>query len=173
MARTRNKSLVDAVDTPTVCRVTGVPSSTLHAWVRDGLVAPSYRPPTGRRATCWWAYQDVVAVRALKALRQAGCPMQTIKKVKGLLDRESDGFGNRVLWWTGSDIEVVDSMGEVQSALRRPGQLVFLHFLAIQLGDWHKEVVEKSASDVRKIDAEHLRSLAEKRKARLKDQLRA
>jgi DNA-binding transcriptional MerR regulator len=138
--------------------------STLHQWVKDRLVVPTYRAPSGRRATCWWSFRDVVAVRAIKSLRDAGCPMQSIKKVKAMLANEPESFGTRVLWWSGSDIEIVDAMGTVTSALRAPGQLVF-HFVTIPLGALEADVIANSEGHIDRIDPVRLRRLSRIRQA--------
>jgi hypothetical protein len=82
-----------------------------------------------------------------------------------MLDAEPEGFADRILWWTGTDIIMIESWGEIRSALKRPGQLVF-HFLAIPLGQWHKTTVQQCVSAVKEIDPGHLRELAEQRERR-------
>jgi len=158
-------SPIAALSTPAVSRITAVPPSTLHSWMNKKVVWPSIRDSSGKRATCWWAFRDVVVVRTVKALREAGCPMQTIMKVRKILNQEKDGFEGKILSWTGSDIEIVESWGEVRSTVKHPGQLVF-RLIAIPLADVQKEVIRVAGDDVKHVVPSHLHSLTEMRHSR-------
>jgi DNA-binding transcriptional MerR regulator len=133
------EQVIRAIPTPAVCRLTGVAPATLDYWVRANLVAPSVRGSNGRRVTRLWSVGDAVCVRAIKALRDAGCPLQVVRKVKDVLSQlGEDAFKDQILYWDGSDVLGVDRWGELQSLRRRPRQLM-LHVVAIPIADWAQE----------------------------------
>ena len=129
-------NIVQGFSTPAVSRLSGVPMSTLHYWARQGVVTPTLRASVGRRATRWWSLQDLVAARAVKALRESGCPLQTLARAHSVitdawLERPEDS----VLYWDGVDVLALSSLGDVTSVLRHPGQRV-LHIVAIPVHQW-------------------------------------
>jgi DNA-binding transcriptional MerR regulator len=146
-ARQQPAQVIDGLSTPAVCALVGVPLSTLEYWVRTGLVSPSIRPSVGKRATRWWSISDVVVVRAIKALRQAGCPLQRVREVKTLVEGTwGEPLESVVLYWDGSDVLGVERWGTVRSALKHPGQQMF-HLVALPMDAWRREV-EESAEKV-------------------------
>lgn len=127
------------LSTPAVCRLAGVAPSTLNYWIRTGLVKPSIAASRGKRFDRWWSISDVVLVRAVKALRDAGCPLQTLRKAKAQVERyENEGLGDVVLFWDGGDVLVLEKWGTLRSAVVKPGQQV-LHLVALPLQTWMKE----------------------------------
>ena len=139
--------VIDGLSTPGVCALVGVPLSTLDYWVRTGLVSPSIRPSAGKRATRWWSISDVVVVRAIKALREAGCPLQRVREVKALIERKwGEPLESVVLYWDGSDVLGIERWGTVRSTLKHPGQEM-LHLVALPMDTWRREV-EASAEKI-------------------------
>jgi DNA-binding transcriptional MerR regulator len=135
------KVVIQGFPTPEVCRLTGVAPSTLDYWVRERLVSPSVRESGGRkRVTRFWSVGDVVLIRAIKALREAGCSLQILRGVKAELDSVGEqGIREQVLYWDGSDVIGVDKWGNLHSLRRKPRQQI-LHLVAIPLGDWTEDV---------------------------------
>lgn len=132
--------VINVLETPAVCRLVGMPPATLDYWVRTGLVTPSARSSEGRRVPRLWTIQDVLVVRCIKALREAGCPLQRVREVKAVLaKRWSEGLGDHVLYWDGGDIVGIDPWGNLQSLLRKPSQQL-LHVLAIPIAQWRTEI---------------------------------
>lgn len=132
------------LETPRVCALTGVKPQTLDYWVRTKLVSASVRPSAGRRVTRLWSVKDVVVVRAIKALRDAGCPLSKVRRVKKLIEEcwEQD-LTATVLHWDGLDALAVRPWGEVESTILRPGQQV-LHLVALPLDRWIAETESQS-----------------------------
>lgn len=127
------------VPTPLVCSITGVAPSTLDYWILKGLVRPSIREGSGRRATRYWSVRDVVVVRSVKALRDAGCPLGVLRKIKPTLDElGEDGLSGNVLVWDGADVLVIDKWGNLESLRKRPRQQM-LHIVAIPVADWERD----------------------------------
>jgi DNA-binding transcriptional MerR regulator len=136
----RPRHLVASLETPSVCAFAGVKPQTLDYWARTGLVVPSVRASAGRRIPRLWSVKDVVIVRAIKALRDAGCPLAKVRRVKRLVE---DSWGQdltaTVLFWDGRDVLAVRPSGEVESMLLRPGQQV-LHLVVLPLHHWVTEI---------------------------------
>lgn len=150
------------LSTPAVCRLAGVAPSTLNYWVRTGLVKPSIAASRGKRFDRWWSIADVVLVRAVKALRDAGCPLQTLRKAKAQVERyESEALGDVVLYWDGGDVLILEKWGTLRSAVVKPGQQV-LHLVALPLQTWMKET-EREAEP---ISAASLRSRSASRRTK-------
>lgn len=138
---------------PSVCAITGVPPSTLNYWARTGVVVPSLRTSAGRRATLWWSLSDLVAVRSVKALRDAGCPLQTLRRIQTVIaETWSEDLGSSVLHWDGVDVIRVGPFGEVESLVRHPGQEV-LHVMALPIGRWQADLAQQAEV----VDIEKLR----------------
>lgn len=132
--------------TPEVVALCGVPASTLASWVARGLCQPSLAASGGRRrATQYWSVRDVVMVRAIRTLREAGCPLAVLEKASEVLrgDWDSD-LANAVLWWDGADIVTVTLAGEVVSLVTRHGQGIFAEVAVVQvscpIAAWSQQV---------------------------------
>ncbi|MHB8333925.1 MAG: MerR family transcriptional regulator [Acidimicrobiales bacterium] len=57
---------------PLVCRLTGVTYRQLDYWARTGLVTPSITPATGSGSKRAYSYGDVLEVKVIKSLLDAG-----------------------------------------------------------------------------------------------------
>jgi DNA-binding transcriptional MerR regulator len=126
--------------TPQVCKITGVAKTTLDYWVRTGLVQPSILGSAGHRFTRWWSIQDTVTVRTIKTLREAGCPLQTVRRAKTVVeDWWNEPLSEVVLFWDGSDVLAIEPWGTVRSAVRHPGQQA-LHLVALPVTRWAREL---------------------------------
>lgn len=150
---------VAGFSSPAVSSITGVPPSTLNYWVATGVVTPSLRGPAGRRATHWWTLSDLIAVRAVKALRDAGCPLQTLRRAQEVIEGSwNETIGDSVLHWDGVDLLRMGEFGDVESMVRHPGQGV-LHLVAVPVGQWRTDLADLAEE----VDVERLLSLDEKR----------
>lgn len=129
-------SVIRAFSSPSVCAIAGVAPSTLTYWASTGVVVPSVRNSSGKRATRWWSLSDLMSVRVVKTLRDAGCPLQTLRKAQTTIEAQWSGhLGEALLHWDGVDLLHIGRLGEVQSMVRQPGQGV-LHLVAIPIGRW-------------------------------------
>lgn len=141
-----------------VWELLGIPASTLNYWVQIGLVKPSLRGPEGRRVEYHWSVQDVVAVQAVRALRQAGASLKQVRQVRTVISARGGSLSNTRLFWDGHDIHLRDDDGSFSSALKRPGQMVLLGVLP--LGVWQ----ERAARDARPVSISELRSGTRRRR---------
>jgi DNA-binding transcriptional MerR regulator len=147
-----------------VCEIAGVAPSTLNSWAagESPLIQPSILGPDGKRSDRYWSVRDLVAVRAIKALRQAGCPLQQLRKASELVALDWGAhLGEVVLYWDGADLIAVNSWGHVQSLIQHPGQQMF-QLVAIPLDEW-RAAAEPLASA---IDLDAIRTRRNKRAGR-------
>lgn len=129
------------VETAVICRLAGVPKSTLDYWVRSGLVAPSVRPTPGHRVSRLWTVEDAVLARAIKVLRDAGCPVRVLKKAQAFLKSEwKPLLGSSHLFWDGSDLFRIGDWDEVQSTVKNPGQQAF-RMVTLPVDAWAEELL--------------------------------
>jgi DNA-binding transcriptional MerR regulator len=135
--------VLQALETPEVCRLAGVKPATLDYWTRTGLVRPSVRGSSGRRVTRLWSVTDVLTVRTVKTLRDAGCPLQKVREARRLIESKwADDSGKVVLLWDNvDDVLALLPSGALISTIRKPAQSV-LHVVAVPLSKWQAEVEE-------------------------------
>lgn len=127
------------IESQAVCRWAGIPPSTLDYWVRTGLVSPSVRGSSGRRRTRLWSIQDAVSARAIKVLRDAGCPLQTLRRARKYLKQNWElALSGQLLYWDGQDLLGIGPWDAVESLVREPGQQAF-RLVALPLDRWAQE----------------------------------
>jgi DNA-binding transcriptional MerR regulator len=129
------------VETSVICRLAGVPKSTLDYWVRSGLVAPSVRRNPGHRVSRLWTVEDAVLARAIKVLRDAGCPVRVLKKAQAFLRSEwKPMLGSSHLFWDGSDLFRIGEWDAVESIVQNPGQQAF-RMVTLPVDAWAEELL--------------------------------
>lgn len=107
---------------PTVCRAVGITYRQLDYWARTGLVTPSVRDAGGSGTQRLYAFSDVVHLRIVKRLLDAGISLQQIRKAIDFMKNElrkpltevtliSDG---RTIYACTSPDEVVDLLAQGQ-----------------------------------------------------------
>ncbi len=74
---------------PMVCRVTGITYRQLDYWSRTGLVTPSITPASGSGSKRAYSYADVLEVKVIKSLLDAGVALakarQAVECLRGSL----------------------------------------------------------------------------------------
>lgn len=133
---------VMALDTPTLLACAKIAVSTLNYWVEKGFCTPDIDAGQGRRATRYWSVRDLVVVKTIKALRDAGCSLQNVSKVeKRLTEIWGTDLSNSVLYYNGKDVLILDDAA-IMSVLDEAGQGVFAEALTVltaPLGKWVEE----------------------------------
>jgi len=109
---------------PQVCKIVGISYRQLDHWDRTGLLRPSLVPANGSGTQRLYSYQDVVQLRIIKQLREAGVSLQRARKaVEFLRDREGDlASASLVL---GANNSVLARDGDELLDVLRGGQAVF------------------------------------------------
>jgi DNA-binding transcriptional MerR regulator len=129
-------------------RLAKVTYRQLDHWAATELVTPSLapaRPGTGNRRR--YSFTDVVVMRTVSELRQAGVSLQGVRKVVEELKRLGDGseLSQARLIVDGSDVVVVVDETTALSVLRHPGQGALR--LVLDLGGVIKEL-QQDAADI-------------------------
>jgi DNA-binding transcriptional MerR regulator len=75
---------------PTVCRLTGVTYRQLDYWARTELVTPSITPAQGSGSKRQYSYEDVLEVKVIKSLLNAGVALNRARQAVACL-RQSLG----------------------------------------------------------------------------------
>ena len=108
-----------------VLELTGISYRQLDHWARTGLVRSSVKQASGRGSRRVYSFQDLVALRVVGRLREAGVSIQTIRKAVAFLKRHAEqplstlslvGLGRKVLALT-DDPSTLGALVEVQRAV--------------------------------------------------------
>jgi DNA-binding transcriptional MerR regulator/predicted RNase H-like HicB family nuclease len=106
-----------------VLRLTGVSYRNLDYWASTGLVRSSIRPASGKGTRRVYAFEDLVALRLVRRLRQAGIPLQAIRRAVRYLQAHVDrplsrlaliADGRRVLVSTDDPTRLIEATGDGQ-----------------------------------------------------------
>jgi DNA-binding transcriptional MerR regulator len=106
-----------------------VPYATIDSWNRKGIVCPSVQQSQGRGKLRYYAMSDLVALRVLKDLRDAGLSLQALRKM--LSELKALGYENplrdQYLIAEGGTVKLQDAAG-LMDCLRSPGQRVIVDY---------------------------------------------
>jgi DNA-binding transcriptional MerR regulator len=112
----------DGFRVPEVCKVVGISYRQLDYWARTGLVTPSVKDAGGSGTQREYSFKDLVLLRTIKNLLDAGVSLQSIRRAIEYL-REQLGTepssvtlvsdGRRVYACTSPD-EIVDLLSRGQ-----------------------------------------------------------
>lgn len=99
-------------------RLAGCSVSQVRYWDRVELVSPTGGTPDAPR----YGFRDLVALRLVRSLLDAGVPLQRIRRAAGYLQATGDDLAGLRLVTDGTTVLACRSDGEVLDALRL-GQL--------------------------------------------------
>lgn len=102
-------------------RLTGCSVSQVRYWHRVGLVQPSLRPGSSS-GSATYAFRELVALRMVRALLDAGLPLQRVRRAAEHLRSSGEELTGLRLVTDGSTVLACRDEGEVLDALRG-GQL--------------------------------------------------
>jgi DNA-binding transcriptional MerR regulator len=139
---------------PTVCKLVGITYRQLDYWARTNLVTPSVRPADGSGSQRLYSFGDLVELRIIKRLLDAGVSLQRIREAIAHLRAERPGgsLSEVTLISDGSRIYACRSGEEVIDVLAK-GQAVF----GIAVG----RVIEDTEGDVAQLPAGEPTEVAE------------
>ena len=110
---------------PTACQVVGITYRQLDYWARTGLVAPSIRSAAGSGSQRLYSFKDVLVLKVVKRLLDAGVSLQNIRvAVEHLRRRGIRDLAGITLFSDGTTVYECSSAEEVVDLLRG-GQGVF------------------------------------------------
>jgi DNA-binding transcriptional MerR regulator len=133
---------------PQVCRLVGITYRQLDYWARTGLLTPTLATARGSGSKRRYDYTDVLEVKVIKSLLDAGVSLQRARRA---VDCLREGLGQDLaatsLVLTDAGSVLARSDGEIVDLLRG-GQGVFnIVPLAGVLEDLHAEIVALSDHD--------------------------
>jgi DNA-binding transcriptional MerR regulator len=115
----------DGYRVPDVCKVVGISYRQLDYWARTGLLTPSVKDAGGSGTQRLYSFQDLVLLRTIRNLLDAGVSLQSIRKAIDYL-REQLGTepSSATLVSDGRRVYAVTSPDEIVDLLSK-GQGVF------------------------------------------------
>jgi DNA-binding transcriptional MerR regulator len=120
----------------TACHATGISYRQLDYWARTGLVVPSIRDASGSGTQRLYSFRDLVVLKVVKRLLDAGVSLQNIRKaIDTLRSRGVDDLAGITLISDGTTVYECRSPEEVVDLLQG-GQGVF----GIAIGGAFKEI---------------------------------
>lgn len=115
---------MDGYPASTAVKISGILYSTLRHWADTGFIEPSVSLGRGKGSERLYSFSDLVMLKAAAKLRDAGIPLQQLRKVVYRL-REMDlanPLAEARLVLVGDDVAVVQGDAELLSLVKRPGQ---------------------------------------------------
>src|SRR5215467_7315703 len=109
---------------PEVCRTIGITYRQLDYWARTGLVTPSIREAGGSGTQRLYSFQDMLVLRIIKKLLDAGVGLQQIRKAVEYLKEMKQPLHSVTLMSDGNRIYAPESPEAVIDLLAK-GQGVF------------------------------------------------
>jgi DNA-binding transcriptional MerR regulator len=110
---------------PTACNAAGITYRQLDYWARTGLVEPSVRGATGSGTQRLYSFRDILLLKVIKRLLDAGISLQQIRTaVQHLRERGTDDLTRVTLMSDGASVYECTSNDEVIDLLQG-GQGVF------------------------------------------------
>src|SRR2546421_3191179 len=110
---------------PTACHAAGISYRQLDYWARTGLVVPSVRDASGSGTQRLCSFRDIVVLKVVKRLLDAGVSLQNIRKaIDTLRSRGVDDLAGITLISDGTTVYECRSPEEVVDLLQG-GQGVF------------------------------------------------
>ena len=112
---------------PQVCNLVGITYRQLDYWARTGLLKPSIQSATGSGSQRRYSFTDVVQLKVIKRLLDAGMSLKKIRQAMDILVRQVESDQPLVdvtLLSDGQTIYAAHSADEVVDVFRR-GQGVF------------------------------------------------
>src|SRR5262245_17424246 len=110
---------------PTACAVAGITYRQLDYWARTGLVVPSVRDASGSGTQRLYSFRDIVVLKVVKRLLDAGVSLQNIRKaIATLRQRGEEDLATMTLISDGTTVYECRSADEVVDLLQG-GQGVF------------------------------------------------
>jgi DNA-binding transcriptional MerR regulator len=110
---------------PVACEVAGITYRQLDYWARTGLVVPSVRDASGSGTQRLYSFRDIVVLRVVKSLLDAGVSLQNIRKaIDALRQRGEKDLAAVTLISDGTTVYECRSAEEIVDLLRG-GQGVF------------------------------------------------
>ncbi|MER3395169.1 MAG: MerR family transcriptional regulator [Acidimicrobiia bacterium] len=147
-----NGDVLGAFRAPEVCEVAGVTYRQLDYWSRTGLVKPGIKDASGSGTRRLYSFKDLVLIRAIKGLIEAGMSLQKIREaidyVRGAMTEDPSELtliateGTILVFGPGEESRLIDAL--------KGGQIS----LSIALGPLYNEL-KKSVAELERAKRRH------------------
>ena len=142
----------DGYRVPEVCKLVGISYRQLDYWARTGLVTPSVREAGGSGTQRLYSFHDLVQLKVIKKLTDAGVSLQRVRKAIAYLRQSGDLQPSGItLMSDGVGIYACESEDQIIDLVKR-GQGVFAialdkvwEDLSASLGKQKKEGARRTA----------------------------
>ena len=105
---------------PQVCKIVGITYRQLDYWARTDLIRPSIADAKGSGTQRRYSYRDLVELKVIKGLLDAGVALQTARRaVEYLRTTLGDDIASATLVTDGSGSVLVRTDGELVDLVRR------------------------------------------------------
>lgn len=145
---------------PQVCTIVGITYRQLDYWARTGLLKPSVQSAAGSGSQRLYSFNDVVQLRVVKRLLDAGMSLKKIRTAMEILGEQLDSddpLQEVTLLSDGASIYAAHSADEVVDVFRR-GQGVFgIAVRPVQQelrGEIHRLFPDSIAGDTEAVEAQ-------------------
>ena len=127
---------------PTACSAAGITYRQLDYWARTGLVEPSVREASGSGTQRLYSFRDILVLKIVKKLLDAGVSLQNIRTAIGTLrDHGVEELAGITLMSDGTTVYECTSTDEVVDLLQG-GQAVFAIAVGRQVRDVEGSLAE-------------------------------
>lgn len=109
---------------PAVCKIVGISYRQLDYWTTTGLVTPSVRDAEGSGSQRLYAFDDIVQLKVIKSLLDAGVSLQRIRQAIDFVRERGLSLRNLTLMSDGTRVYALDNQREIIDLLAS-GQGVF------------------------------------------------
>jgi DNA-binding transcriptional MerR regulator len=109
---------------PAVCKIVGITYRQLDYWTTTGLITPSVRDADGSGSQRLYAFDDIVQLKVIKSLLDAGVSLQRIRSALEFVRERKLSLRSITLLSDGTTVYALDDAREVIDLLAR-GQGVF------------------------------------------------
>jgi len=120
----------EAFNTKQASQLTGASQKQIRTWDQKGLAKPSRKPAAGKGSRRLYSYADLIAIGAIKGLRDQGISLQKIRKCIFYLRKHlpdiSQPFGFCTLLNDGQTIFLLEDEQTLIDISKNQGQQVFI-----------------------------------------------
>ena len=109
----------DGFGGPQVCKIVGISYRQLDYWARTGLVRPSIADAKGSGTQRRYSYRDLLRLKVIKSLLDAGVKLQTARRAIDYLREDSTNWEAASLVLDGSDSVLARDGDDLVDLVRR------------------------------------------------------
>jgi DNA-binding transcriptional MerR regulator len=144
---------------PTVCKIVGISYRQLDYWARTGLVEPSVRKASGSGTQRLYAFEDVVRLRVVKRMLDAGLTLPKVRLAIEELRARGRSLTDATLVTDGVSVLLLEDDQQVLDLVRR-GQTVMALALEPVVTELRGQVMAFPSERLRDADVSDLDELA-------------